>query len=77
MICFMCKGAMRDGISTFTADLGDRLIIIKNIPSRICGQCGEVTYSDEVGRRLEQIVDSIKQAVVTEIAVVNYTDQAA
>jgi YgiT-type zinc finger domain-containing protein len=73
----MCKGKLQDGISTFTADLGNCIIIIKNIPSRICGQCGEVSYTDEVARRLEQIVNSIKQTAITEIAVVNYTEQAA
>jgi YgiT-type zinc finger domain-containing protein len=73
----MCKSKLRDGSATFTADLGNCIIIIKNVPSRICGQCGEVSYSDDVARRLEQIVLSIKQTVITEIAVVNYTEQAA
>jgi YgiT-type zinc finger domain-containing protein len=77
MTCFMCKGKLRDGSSTFTADLGNCIIIIKNVPSQICGQCGEASYSDAVTRRLEQIVTAIKQTVVTEIAVVNYTEQAA
>jgi YgiT-type zinc finger domain-containing protein len=73
----MCKGKIQDGCSTFTADPGDCIIIIKNVPSRICGQCGEVSYSDEVSRRLEQIVNAIRQTIVTEIAVVNYTEKAA
>jgi YgiT-type zinc finger domain-containing protein len=73
----MCKGKLRDGSSTFTADLGNCIIIIKNVPSQICGQCGEASYSDEVSRRLEQIVNTIKRTIVTEIAVVNYTEQAA
>ncbi|MDR1315459.1 MAG: type II toxin-antitoxin system MqsA family antitoxin [Spirochaetales bacterium] len=77
MICFMCKGKLKDGCSTFTADVGDCIVIIKNVPSRICGQCGEVSYTDEVARRLEQIVDSIRQTVITEIAVVSYTNKAA
>jgi YgiT-type zinc finger domain-containing protein len=73
----MCKGKMQDGYSTFTMDLGDCIIIIKNVPSRICGQCGEVSYTDEVSRRLEQIVNAIRQTIVTEIAVVNYTEKVA
>jgi YgiT-type zinc finger domain-containing protein len=68
---------MRDGISTFTADIGNRIIIIKNVPSRICGQCGEATYNDEVARKLEQIVNSIRQSVAAEIAVINYSEKAA
>ena len=77
MICFMCKGKMQDGFSTFTADMGKCIVIVKNIPSRICGQCGENSYCDEVAQRLEQIVHSLTSLVNTEIAVVNYTEQAA
>jgi YgiT-type zinc finger domain-containing protein len=73
----MCKGKIRDGYSTFTVDIGDCIIVVKKVPSRICGQCGEVSYSDEVSRRLEQIVNTIRQTIVTEIAVVNYTEKAA
>jgi YgiT-type zinc finger domain-containing protein len=73
----MCKGSLQDGCSTFTADLGSCIVIIKNVPARVCGQCGEVSYNDDVARRLEQIVNSIKRTVVTEIAVINYTGKAA
>jgi YgiT-type zinc finger domain-containing protein len=73
----MCKGTLREGFSTFTADLGNCIIIIKNVPSRICGQCGEVTYSDTVAGRIEEIVNSIKNTAATEIAVVNYAEKAA
>jgi hypothetical protein len=58
-------------------DLGTCIVIVKNVPSQVCGQCGEVSYSNEVARRLEHIVNSIKNTVITEIAVVTYSDQAA
>ena len=44
MTCFMCKGAVKDGFSTFTADMGDCVVVIKNVPSGICEQCGETSY---------------------------------
>lgn len=77
MTCFMCKGNVQDGLSTFTADLGKCIVIVKKVPSRICDQCGEVSYSDEVAQRLEQIVHSLTEPANTEIAVVNYSEQAA
>jgi hypothetical protein len=58
-------------------DLGSCIVIVKNVPSQVCSQCGEVSYSNDVAHKLEQIVASIKKTVHTEIAVVNYTDQAA
>ncbi|AEF84756.1 conserved hypothetical protein [Treponema primitia ZAS-2] len=77
MTCFMCKGSLENDHSTFMVDLGSCIIIIKNVPSQVCTQCGETSYSNTVAGKLEQIVSSIKKTVVTEIAVVNYDEQAA
>ena len=77
MICFMCKGSVQEGFSTFTADMGGCIVVIRNVPSHICGQCGEASYSDEVARRLEQIVQGIMASISAEIAVVSYSEKAA
>ena len=37
------------------------IVIIKNVPSLVCEQCGEVSYSDEVAQELEKIINKIKQ----------------
>jgi YgiT-type zinc finger domain-containing protein len=70
MICFMCKGTVQEGFSTFTVDMGGYIVVIKNVPSRVCGQCGESSYSDEVAFRLEQIVRSITGSSAPEVAMV-------
>jgi len=77
MTCFMCKGNVMDGFSTFTTDMGDCIVVIKNVPSRVCSQCGEASYSDEVARRLEQIVRSLMDSASAEIAVISYSEKAA
>jgi YgiT-type zinc finger domain-containing protein len=77
MTCFMCKGTVQEGISTFTADMGGCIVVIKGVPSSVCGQCGEVSYNGEVARRLEQIVQSITGSASAEIAVVSYSEKAA
>ena len=77
MTCFMCKGSVQEGLSTFTADMGGCIVIVKNVPSRVCGQCGESSYSDEVARRLQQIVQNITGSASAEIAVVSYSEKAA
>jgi YgiT-type zinc finger domain-containing protein len=73
----MCKGNVKDGFSTFTADMGNCIVVIKNVPSHVCGQCGEASYNDEVARRLEQIVHSLTDSASAEIAVVSYSEKAA
>jgi len=40
-------------------------------------RCGESSYSDEVARRLEQIVHGLVDSAAAEIAVVSYSEKAA
>ena len=76
MSCFMCKGSLEEKKTTFMVDLGAHIIIIKDVPSFVCSQCGDTTYSDEVARVLEQIVESLRH-VPTEMSVVNYAHRPA
>jgi YgiT-type zinc finger domain-containing protein len=82
MDCFFCKGELEEKETIFTAAFDECVVIIKNVPSLVCKQCGEVVHSDVVSRRLEEMIASIKaveQACqqVTEITVVQYSDKAA
>ena len=77
MTCLLCKGTAHDGYSTFTTDMSGCIVIIKNVPSRVCSQCGEVSYCDEVAQRLEQIVQNISKSTSAEIAVLNYSEKVA
>ena len=77
MTCFLCKGTVQEGYSTFTNDMDGCIVIIKNVPSHVCSQCGEVSYSDKVAQRLEQIVQSLSKSASAEIAVLNYSEKVA
>jgi len=57
-------------------DIGNCIVIVKNVPSQVCAQCGEVSYSTEVVEALEHIVDSMRSAIA-EITVINYSDKVA
>ena len=67
----MCKGTLVDKPTTFLADLGDCIVIVKNVPSQVCSQCGEISYSNEVAVKLEETINLIRRSS-TEIAVINY-----
>lgn len=71
MKCFMCKGTLVDKPTTFLTDLGDCIVVVKNVPSQVCLQCGEISYSNDVARKLEETVNLIRRSS-TEIAVINY-----
>ena len=76
MSCFMCKGSLEDKLTTFLVDVDNCIVIVKNVPSQVCSQCGETSYSDSVASHLEKIVDAALKAL-TEIAVVNYATSVA
>ena len=76
MKCFLCKGELEDKNTTFMVELENCIIIIKNVPSQVCKQCGDISYSNEVAKQLEKLVGSVKNAI-TEIMVINYTEKVA
>ena len=76
MNCFMCKGDLENKNTTFMVELDNCIIIIKNVLSQVCKQCGEVSYSNQVARQLEKLVNSVRNAI-TEITVINYTEKVA
>lgn len=76
MKCFSCKGTMENKLTNFVADKGACIIIVKDVPSQVCSQCGEVSYSNEVAEQLDKIVNKVKDAM-TEIAVVHYSERVA
>ncbi len=72
MNCFFCKGSTVDSTAKFIVDLGSCVVIVKNVPPRICRQCGEESYSDEVAQRLEKIVASVRNSLMSEVAIIEY-----
>ena len=76
MNCLMCKGKLENKNTTFLVELDHCIIIIKNVPSKVCKQCGEVTYSDEVAKQSEKLVNTVRNSMM-EITVINYTEKVA
>ena len=75
MNCFFCKGSLTDGTTTFMTEIDSCAVIIKNVPAKLCSQCGEASFSDEVAKKLEQIVDSLRTSI-TEVAIADYRSAA-
>ncbi len=76
MICFVCKGHTVQKQASFLVDLGGSIVIIKNVPSVVCEQCGEVSYEDHIAQNLERIVDKLRGAEA-EITVASYESYQA
>ena len=76
MTCFKCKGEIENKKTTYMVELNQCIIIIKNVPSQVCKQCGEVSYSNEVAKQLERLINTVRNSI-TEITVINYTEKVA
>ena len=76
MKCFFCKGKMVDALTTDVTDFESSVIIIRGVPCHKCIQCGEISFTLDVGERLEQIVNAFRDSL-TEIAIVQYSDRVA
>ena len=77
MNCFYCKGRTVETTTKFIVDLGNCVVIVKNVPARVCQQCGEASFSDDVAKRLEKIVDAVKKGIMSEVAIVEYSQAVA
>lgn len=40
----------------YKVDLGDRIVVIENVPARVCEQTGEEFFSPETAERIWKIV---------------------
>ena len=76
MRCVFCKGALEDKASVFTVELGERIVVVKNVPSHVCSQCGEASFSDDVYKELEKVIEQLRDTI-TEVAIVNYLAKTA
>ena len=56
----MCGGNKAGGRTTFTADLGSGVVVVRRVKATICSQCGEEWIDDEKARSLEKVVEEAR-----------------
>jgi YgiT-type zinc finger domain-containing protein len=59
-ICEYCNGALRTKIVTVPYRHKGKLVIIENVPARVCRRCGERYYDAVTVERLEAIAQHRK-----------------
>lgn len=77
MKCFFCKGELTDGTTTHVVTLDKCIVIVKNVPCTRCAQCGEAYFDDEVAQQLERIVEAVKNSIMSEVAIIEYSQNVA
>jgi YgiT-type zinc finger domain-containing protein len=59
-ICPICGGKKSKGKTTFSADLGSSVVVVREVEASVCSQCGEEWIDDATARQLEQIVNDAR-----------------
>lgn len=76
MNCALCKVNLKRGKVNHIIDLGDGIIIIKDVPANICDQCGEYYVDTKTAIKLEEIIDELKRNRA-EVLIINYNEMVA
>ncbi|OGL42525.1 MAG: YgiT-type zinc finger domain-containing protein [Candidatus Schekmanbacteria bacterium GWA2_38_11] len=59
--CSLCGGSKKSGETTFTADLGFGVVVVRNVPATVCSQCGADWIEDNIAAKLEKIVNEARK----------------
>ena len=76
MNCVFCRASLEKGRVNHIVDLGEGIIIIRNVPANICKQCGEYYLDTEIALKLEALVEEIKKNKM-EVSIINYNEMVA
>ena len=59
--CPLCGGRKQPGKTTYSADLGSGVILVRNVPATVCMQCGEAWIDPHTAQKLEQITQAARE----------------
>jgi len=74
--CTFCKAELKKGDVNHIVDLGNGIVIIKNVPANVCRQCGEYYVDTSTALKLESIIDKAK-ANKAEVIIINFDELVA
>ena len=67
-VCPLCAGEKQPGRTTFSADIGEGVVVVRNVKATICSQCGEEWIDNETAQVLERLVaDARKKHLQVEV----------
>ena len=60
MICLICRQAETvDGLTTVHFEWGEMLLVVNNVPARVCPSCGEAYVEEQVAASLLREADAM------------------
>lgn len=60
--CPLCAGEKKSGTTTYSVDLKFGVVVVRDVPAKVCSQCGEEWIEQKVAKELERIVQNARLA---------------
>ncbi len=74
MTCVICKhGTTAPGTATMTFDERETVIVIRNVPAEVCGNCREAYFDRVTTKRLLSFAEEASRAGV-KVEIRNYVE---
>jgi len=54
--CDLCGGELSSGVTSLEIWQGESLIVLRDIPADVCGQCGEAYLAPDVSEKLDRFL---------------------
>ena len=63
--CIVCpEGHLEVSTFTKTMERGGTTLVVKEVPALVCDACGDVSYTEAIGRRLDEMHEAAKTAEI-------------
>jgi len=63
--CIVCpEGQLEVSTFTKTMERGGTMLVVKEVPALVCDTCGDVSYTEAIGRRLDEMHEAAKTAEI-------------
>jgi len=62
MTCAICGGKLKEERVKAELWVKDELIVIEDIPARVCEACGEKYFSAEVSKKIDELISARPKA---------------
>jgi len=59
-LCLCGRGKLHEGFTELKIRVQNTLLVIKNVPARVCDQCAEAYISPETSRRIDDVMEKYR-----------------
>lgn len=59
-LCLCGRGKLHEGVTELKIRVQNNILVIKNVPARVCDLCDEAYISPETSRRIDEIMEKYR-----------------